>query len=124
MECREQCAQKTLCNHIDTQLFMSLRIIKAGADTKPSRGRRAATNVHASSVKPTHYILLVIRIHTTIEARSGRGLDRPHDWRTRRARYGGNALSQCIKETAAAEPSEFENVQIAAQHGDWRGRFL
>ena len=27
MEWREQCAQKTVCNHIDTQLFMSSRII-------------------------------------------------------------------------------------------------
>jgi signal transduction histidine kinase len=27
MECREQYAQKTLCDHIDTQLFMSLSII-------------------------------------------------------------------------------------------------
>src|SRR3974377_1857419 len=26
MECRKQCAQKTVCNHIDTQLFMSLSI--------------------------------------------------------------------------------------------------
>ena len=26
MEWREQCAQKTVCNHIDTQLFMSSRI--------------------------------------------------------------------------------------------------
>jgi hypothetical protein len=25
MVCREQCTQKTVCNHIDTQLFMSLR---------------------------------------------------------------------------------------------------
>src|ERR1700736_711134 len=27
MEWREQCAQKTVCNHIDTQLFMSSRLI-------------------------------------------------------------------------------------------------
>jgi NAD(P)-dependent dehydrogenase (short-subunit alcohol dehydrogenase family) len=35
MEWRERCAQKTVCNHIDTQLFMSSRIVANSGLVEP-----------------------------------------------------------------------------------------
>jgi hypothetical protein len=47
MEWREQCAQKTVCNHIDTQLFMSSRIaLYSGSSRRKKRILRSLKQVN------------------------------------------------------------------------------
>jgi two-component system copper resistance phosphate regulon response regulator CusR len=81
MECREQYAQKTLCDHIDTQLFMSLSIVKPFALAELAARLRAllrrATADSSAEEKPTHWHVADLEVDLTVRKviRSGRAID-------------------------------------------------
>src|SRR6516225_3971720 len=69
MECWKQGAQKTMCNHIDTQLFMSLSIVRAKRysrrldprDNPRRRGVHRKGSVLIFGLGPTAHLLSIRR---------------------------------------------------------------